>query len=116
MSFSAVELIIKKREHGKLETAEINWLVENYTSGNVADEQMSAMAMAILLNGMEREEIRDLTLAMIASGERLDFQGLSAPTADKHSTGGVGDKITLPLAPLVASYGMGKPGQPWHPN
>ena len=109
MSFSAVELIIKKREHGKLETAEINWLVENYTSGNVADEQMSAMAMAILLNGMEREEIRDLTLAMIASGERLDFQGLSAPTADKHSTGGVGDKITLPLAPLVASYGVAVP-------
>lgn len=109
MSFSAVELIIKKRERGRLETAEINWLIENYTSGNVADEQMSAMAMAILLNGMEREEIRDLTLAMIASGERLDFQGLSAPTADKHSTGGVGDKITLPLAPLVASYGVAVP-------
>ena len=109
MSFSAVELIIKKREHQKLSTQEINWLVENYTSGNVADEQMSAMAMAILLNGMEREEIRDLTLAMIASGERLDFQGLSAPTADKHSTGGVGDKITLPLAPLVASYGVAVP-------
>lgn len=109
MSFSAVELIIKKREHQRLTTQEINWLVENYTSGKVAHEQMSAMAMAILLNGMEREEIRDLTLAMIASGERLDFQGLSAPTADKHSTGGVGDKITLPLAPLVASYGVAVP-------
>ena len=109
MSYSAVELIIKKREHGKLETAEINWLVENYTSGVVADEQMSAMAMAILLNGMSREEIRDLTMAMIASGERLDFSGLSAKTADKHSTGGVGDKITLPLAPLVASYGVAVP-------
>jgi len=109
MSFSAVELIIKKREHGTLDTKEINWLVENYTSGVVADEQMSAMAMAILLNGMSREEIRDLTMAMIASGERLDFSGLAAPTADKHSTGGVGDKITLPLAPLVASYGVAVP-------
>ena len=109
MSFSAVELIIKKREREALSTDEINWLIDNYTKGNVADEQMSAMAMAILLNGMQREEIRDLTLAMIASGERLDFQGLSAPTADKHSTGGVGDKITLPLAPLVASYGVAVP-------
>lgn len=109
MSFSAVELIIKKRERETLSTDEINWLVENYTSGVVADEQMSAMAMAILLNGMERQEILDLTMAMIASGERLDFSGLSAPTADKHSTGGVGDKITLPLAPLVASYGVAVP-------
>ncbi len=109
MRFSAVELIIKKRDQLTLSTEEINWLVDAYTKGEVADEQMSAMAMAILLNGMEREEIRDLTMAMIASGERLDFQGLSAPTADKHSTGGVGDKITLPLAPLVASYGVAVP-------
>ncbi len=109
MKFSAVELIIKKREHQALTTDEINWLVDAYTKGAVADEQMSAMAMAILLNGMEREEIRDLTMAMIASGERLDFSGLSAKTADKHSTGGVGDKITLPLAPLVASYGVAVP-------
>ena len=109
MSFSAVELIIKKREHEVLSTDEINWLVDSYTKGVVADEQMSAMAMAILLNGMERREILDLTMAMIASGERLDFSGLSKPTADKHSTGGVGDKITLPLAPLVASYGVAVP-------
>lgn len=109
MSFSAVELIIKKRERGELSTEEIRWLVEGYTKGSVADEQMSAMAMAILLNGMDRREIKDLTMAMIDSGERLDFQGLSAPTADKHSTGGVGDKITLPLAPLVASYGVAVP-------
>jgi thymidine phosphorylase len=107
--YSAVELIIKKRERGELETGEINWLIANYTSGNVADEQMSAMAMAILLNGMNRREIRDLTQAMIASGERLDFSALPAKTADKHSTGGVGDKITLPLAPLVASYGVAVP-------
>ena len=109
MSFSAVELIIKKRERQELTTKEINWLVENYTSGVVADEQMSALAMAILLNGMDRREIKDLTMAMIASGERLDFSGLTAPTSDKHSTGGVGDKITLPLAPLLASCGVAVP-------
>ena len=107
--FSAVELIIKKRERGELSTAEISWLVQNYTSGRVADEQMSAMAMAILLNGMNRREIRDMTAAMIASGERLDFSSLKAPTSDKHSTGGVGDKITLPLAPLVAAFGVAVP-------
>ncbi len=109
MSFSAVELIIKKRERFELSTEEIRWLVANYTSGVVADEQMSAMAMAILLNGMNRREIKDLTMAMIDSGERLEFEGLEMPTADKHSTGGVGDKITLPLAPLVASYGVAVP-------
>lgn len=109
MSFSAVELIIKKRDRAELSTEEIRWMVAGYTSGAVADEQMSALAMAILLNGMNRREIKDLTIAMIDSGERLDFQGLSAPTADKHSTGGVGDKITLPLAPLVASYGVAVP-------
>jgi thymidine phosphorylase len=109
VSFSAVELIIKKRERFELSTEEIRWLVANYTSGVVADEQMSAMAMAILLNGMNRREVKDLTLAMIDSGERLQFEGLAMPTADKHSTGGVGDKITLPLAPLVASYGVAVP-------
>ena len=107
--FSAVELIIKKRERGELTTPEIQWLVENYTSGSVADEQMSAMAMAILLNGMNRREIRDLTMAMVNSGERLDYSSLRLPTADKHSTGGVGDKITLPLAPLVAVFDVAVP-------
>jgi thymidine phosphorylase len=109
MTFSAVEIIIKKREKQELSKAEIDWLIDNYTNGKVADEQMSAFAMAVLLNGMARSEIKDLTMAMIASGETLDFQGLSMPTADKHSTGGVGDKITLPLAPLVASYGVAVP-------
>jgi len=108
-TFNAVELIIAKRERGELDTSAINWLIENYVSGVVADEQMSAMAMAILLNGMNRREIHDLTTAMINSGERLDFSALSMPTADKHSTGGVGDKITLPLAPLVASFGVAVP-------
>ena len=109
MSFDAVQLILQKREKGELSTAGINWLIENYTKGNVADEQMSAMTMAILLNGMNRREITDLTMAMIASGERLDYSKLSFPTADKHSTGGVGDKITLPLAPLVAVFGVAVP-------
>ena len=107
--FSAVELIVKKRERGELDTDEIQWLVANYTSGRVADEQMSAMAMAILLNGMNRREIRDLTMAMVNSGERLDYSDLKLPTADKHSTGGVGDKITLPLAPLVAVFDVAVP-------
>lgn len=109
MSFDAVQLIIQKREHGELSTEAINWLIENYTSGKVADEQMSAMTMAILLNGMNRREIKDLTMAMIATGERLDYSKLGMPTADKHSTGGVGDKITLPLAPLVAAFGVAVP-------
>jgi len=107
--YSAVELIVAKRENQELTTDQINWLVANYTSGVVADEQMSAMAMAILLNGMNRREIKDLTLAMIATGERLDFSDIAMPTADKHSTGGVGDKITLMLAPLVAVFGVAVP-------
>jgi thymidine phosphorylase len=108
-AFDAVDLIKAKRDAGELSTAEIGWLVDAYVRGVVADEQMSAMTMAILLRGMTRRETNDLTAAMVASGERLDFSTLSKPTADKHSTGGVGDKITLPLAPLVASFGVAVP-------
>ena len=108
-TFDAVDLIIAKREKQELSTDAIDWLIENYTAGIVADEQMSAMAMAILLNGMNGREIKDLTMAMIASGERLNFESLGVPTTDKHSTGGVGDKITLPLAPLVAVFGVAVP-------
>jgi len=108
-SFDAVDLIIAKRQKQELSTEAIDWLIENYTLGKVADEQMSAMAMAILLNGMNGREIKDLTMAMIASGERLNFESLGVPTTDKHSTGGVGDKITLPLAPLVAVFGVAVP-------
>jgi thymidine phosphorylase len=108
-AFDAVDLIRTKRDGGTLSTAQLNWLIDAYTRGFVADEQMSAMTMAIFLNGMSREEIRDLTLAMIASGETLSFDDLGKPTTDKHSTGGVGDKITLPLAPLVASFGVAVP-------
>ena len=107
--FDAVDLIHTKRDKGVLSTDQINWLVDAYTRGYVGDEQMAAMTMAIFINGMERVEIRDLTLAMIASGETLSFEGLGKPTTDKHSTGGVGDKITLPLAPLVASFGVAVP-------
>jgi thymidine phosphorylase len=107
--FDAVDLIKIKRDGGQLSTAQIDWLVDAYTRGYVADEQMSAMTMAIFLRGMVSSEINDLTAAMVNSGERLDFSGLSKKTTDKHSTGGVGDKITLPLAPLVASFGLAVP-------
>jgi thymidine phosphorylase len=107
--FDTVDLIHAKRDGKKLSAAQVSWLVDAYTRGYVGDEQMAAMAMAIFLNGMDRDEVRDLTLAMIASGERMSFDGLSKRTADKHSTGGVGDKITLPLAPLVASFGVAVP-------
>ena len=105
----AVEVIIAKRDRGELSDSQIDWVVDAYTRGEVADEQMSSLAMAILLNGMNRREIARWTDAMIASGERMDFSKLSRPTADKHSTGGVGDKITLPLAPLVAACGVAVP-------
>ena len=105
----AVEVIVAKRDGGELTDSQIDWVVDAYTRGVVADEQMSALAMAILLNGMTRREISRWTAAMIASGERMDFSSLSRPTADKHSTGGVGDKITLPLAPLVAACGVAVP-------
>jgi thymidine phosphorylase len=105
----AVEVIVAKRDGGELSDSQIDWVVDAYTRGVVADEQMSALAMAILLNGMSRREISRWTAAMIASGERMDFSSLSRPTADKHSTGGVGDKITLPLAPLVAACGVAVP-------
>ncbi|OLT45091.1 thymidine phosphorylase [Serinicoccus sp. CNJ-927] len=108
-SFDAVDIIRTKRDRGELSPEQIAWVIDAYTREVVADEQMAALAMAILLNGMDRREISDWTSAMIASGERMDFSSLSRPTADKHSTGGVGDKITLPLAPLVAACGVAVP-------
>src|SRR3954465_10810175 len=105
----AVEVISAKRDRLELTDSQIDWVVDAYTRGVVADEQMSALAMAILLNGMSEREVDRWTDAMIASGERMDFSALSRPTADKHSTGGVGDKITLPLAPLVAACGVAVP-------
>ncbi len=108
-AFDAVDVIITKRDKGELSDAQIDWVVDAYTRGQVAEEQMSALTMAILLNGMNRREIARWTAAMIGSGDRMDFSALSRPTADKHSTGGVGDKITLPLAPLVAVFGVAVP-------
>jgi thymidine phosphorylase len=108
-SLAAVDVIQRKRDRGELSDEQIDWVVDAYTRGAVAEEQMSALAMAILLNGMTRREVARWTAAMIASGERLDFSGLGRPTVDKHSTGGVGDKITLPLAPLVAAHGVAVP-------
>ena len=107
--FDAVDIIRAKRDGEALTDAQTDWLIDAYTRGAVADEQMSAMTMAILLNGMSRQEISRWTHAMIESGERMSFAGLSRPTADKHSTGGVGDKITLPLAPLVAAFDVAVP-------
>ncbi|TCC64787.1 thymidine phosphorylase [Kribbella pittospori] len=104
-----MDVIRTKRDKGELSDGQIDWVIDAYTRGDVADEQMSALAMAILLNGMNRREIARWTAAMIASGERMDFAKLSRPTADKHSTGGVGDKITLPLAPVVAACGAAVP-------
>ncbi|WFR84805.1 thymidine phosphorylase [Arthrobacter sp. Y-9] len=120
-AFDAVDVIRTKRDRGVLSPGQIDWIIDAYTRGVVAEEQMAALNMAILLNGMSREEIARWTAAMIASGERMDFSSLrpraggpvnaqgSMPTTDKHSTGGVGDKITLPLAPLVAVYGVAVP-------
>src|SRR5215210_6664923 len=108
-AFDAVDVIRTKRDGGSLSDDQIDWVIDAYTRGDVAHEQMSALAMAILLNGMERREIARWTAAMVASGERLDFSGLDRPTTDKHSTGGVGDKITLPLTPLVAACGAAVP-------
>lgn len=107
--FAAAEIIAAKRDKSELSDPQIDWIVDAYTRGVVADEQMSALLMAILLNGMSMREISRWTDAMIASGERMSWPQLKVPTADKHSTGGVGDKITLPLAPLVAACGVAVP-------
>ena len=104
-AFAPVDIIIAKRDSRELSNEQIDWVVNAYTRGVVADEQMSALAMAILLNGMNKREIVRWTEAMIASGSRMDFSDFDAPSVDKHSTGGVGDKVTLPLVPIVAACG-----------
>lgn len=107
--FAAVEVIAAKRDRQELSDAQIDWVIDAYVRGVVVDEQMSALLMAILLNGMNSREISRWTDAMINSGERMSWEILGKPTVDKHSTGGVGDKITLPLAPLVAACGAAVP-------
>ena len=108
-AFAAVEIISAKRDRSELSDAQIDWIIDAYVRGVVADEQMSSLLMAILLNGMNSREISRWTDAMINSGERMNWSALDKPTVDKHSTGGVGDKITLPLAPLVAACGAAVP-------
>ncbi|MFT4259955.1 thymidine phosphorylase [Microbacterium sp.] len=107
--FDAVDVIRAKRDGGAVPEPALRWMVDAYTRGYVSDAQMASFAMAVFQRGMERDEIRVLTDAMIASGERMSFASLGKKTVDKHSTGGVGDKITLPLAPLVASFGVAVP-------
>jgi thymidine phosphorylase len=107
--FDAVDVIRTKRDRAELSDEQVDWVVDAYTRGVVADEQMSALAMAILLNGMSRREIARWTAAMVASGSRMNWSEVGRPTTDKHSTGGVGDKITLPLAPTVAACGAAVP-------
>jgi thymidine phosphorylase len=104
-----VELIRGKRDGRSLTGGEVRWLIGAYVRGEVADEQMSALLMAIYFRGLDARELREWTAAMIASGERLDLAGVGRPTVDKHSTGGVGDKVSLVLAPLVAACGAAVP-------
>lgn len=107
--FTAVDIITTKRDGHALTAAQITWMVNAYTAGEVSDEQFAALAMAIYFRGLNDDELFALTTAMLNSGATLNFSDLGKPTADKHSTGGVGDKITLPLTPLVASYGVAVP-------
>ena len=104
-----VDIICRKRDGGELSDDEVSWVVTAYTRGQVAEEQMAALAMAIVWRGLSRRELARWTVAMIDTGERMDFSAWDRPTADKHSTGGVGDKVTLVLAPLVASCGVAVP-------
>src|SRR5271166_2347574 len=106
---AAVDLIHAKRDGRELSDDEVRWLIASYVRGEVADEQMSALLMAIFFRGLGPAELRVWTAAMIASGERLDLSGVGRPTVDKHSTGGVGDKVSLVLAPLVAACGAAVP-------
>ena len=108
-TIDTIDVIRTKRDGHRLSDAQIDWVIDAYTRGDVAEEQMAALAMAIFWRGMDRAEIARWTQAMIDSGETMSFADLGKPTTDKHSTGGVGDKITLPLAPLVASFGVAVP-------
>lgn len=109
MAFTAIDLIETKRDGGKLSTEAIEWLIAAYTDGSVPDYQMAAMTMAIYFNGLDEEELNAWTVAMLNSGDTMDFSHIDARKVDKHSTGGVGDKISIPLAPLVAACGVAVP-------
>lgn len=106
---NVVDLIETKRDGGKLSADEIDWLIRAYTKGTVTDYQMAAMAMAVFIRGLDTEELAAWTSAMMFSGEILDFSHIPAPKVDKHSTGGVGDKVSIPLVPMVAACGVAIP-------
>ncbi len=106
---TAVDVIATKRDGGRLSDEQIDWFISAYTAGEVADEQAAALCMAILLRGMERDELARWTAAMLASGNRLDLSSIERPRVDKHSTGGVGDKVSLIICPLVAACGAAVP-------
>lgn len=108
-AFAAVDIVRAKRDNEVLSNDAITWVLDAYVAGQVAEEQMSALLMAIVFRGLNETELATWTDVMIASGERLDLSSLSRPTVDKHSTGGVGDKISLILAPLVAACGAAVP-------
>jgi thymidine phosphorylase len=108
-AFDAVDLVRAKRDGGELTDGEISWLIDAYVAGTVPDEQVAAFLMAVYFRGMSRRELACFTGAIVASGEAMDLSGLSRPTVDKHSTGGVGDKVSLVLAPLMASLGAAVP-------
>ena len=109
MRFDVVDLIRTKRDGGTLGREQIKWFVDAYTEGEIAHEQASALLMAIVWRGMAEHELTEWAAAMIASGERLDLSSIERPTVDKHSTGGVGDKVSLPLAGIVAACGAAVP-------
>lgn len=106
---NAVELIQRKRDRERLDPNEIAWLIDSYTEGKVTDYQMAAMAMAVFINGLDRDELAAWTGAMLRSGDILDFSEIDLPKVDKHSTGGVGDKVSIPLAPMVGACGVAVP-------
>jgi pyrimidine-nucleoside phosphorylase len=101
-----IDLIEQKRDGGELSSVEINWFISNYTAGDVPDYQAAALMMAIFIRGMNRRETVDLTLAMARSGDQLDLHDVAPFVVDKHSSGGVGDKTTLVVQPLVAACGV----------
>ena len=109
MATDVLDVIRTKRDGGELSDEQVRFFVEGYTAGTIADEQAAALCMAILLRDMAPGELATWTQAMIDSGERLDLAGVGRPTVDKHSTGGVGDKVSLVLAPLVAACGAAVP-------
>ncbi len=109
MGFTAIDLIEKKRDGGRLSEEAIDWLISAYTDGSIPDYQMAAMTMAIFFQGLDEDELTAWTAAMLDSGDTMSFDQIAAPKVDKHSTGGVGDKISIPLAPLVAACGIAIP-------